>query len=270
MILVGLGQAGNNIVKLFKPHTKNYKIIFLDEDEGLEKRETVEEYDEHPIKFKQRGLKNHSEAALFVCGSGKVAGASLRALEALQGFKTTVYYIMPDLEFCSREERLRNRVHFGVLQEYTRSGRIHEMIILDNKKLLNIAGSGTVANYYEKVNFFIYNTIQNLMYCKNVKPEFGKLHDRKIISRISTIGLGSLDSDDEEKLFDLQNITESLYYMNIEEEDLDNDESVIPKCQQIIREAKSQNRDASFSIWMASEESHFYSIHSTHFIQELK
>jgi len=38
MILVGLGEAGKNIAKLFKPHTKNYKIIILDEDDGIERR----------------------------------------------------------------------------------------------------------------------------------------------------------------------------------------------------------------------------------------
>ena len=39
MLMVGLGEAGKNIVKLFKPHTKNYKIIILDENEGIEKKE---------------------------------------------------------------------------------------------------------------------------------------------------------------------------------------------------------------------------------------
>ena len=97
MILVGLGEAGKNIAQLFKPHSKNYKIIILDENNGIDKKDSVEGYDEDPIKFKQRGLKSHDEAILFVCGSGKIAGASLRVLEALKGYETTVYYIVPDL-----------------------------------------------------------------------------------------------------------------------------------------------------------------------------
>ena len=80
MLLVGLGEAGKNIVSLFKPHTKNYKIIVLDENQGIDKKDSVEEYDEIDFKFKQKGLKSHSEAILFVCGSGKIAGASLRVL----------------------------------------------------------------------------------------------------------------------------------------------------------------------------------------------
>ena len=204
---------------------------------------------------------------LFVCGSGKVAGATLRLLEALKGFKTTVVYIVPDLEFSSDRERMRHKAHFGILQEYTRSGMIHEMIVLDNKKMFEVAGTGTTLKYYEKVNFFVYTTIQNIMYCRHVKPDFGRLHEKKEISRISTIGLGKF-REQEKLLFLLDNITETCYIINIEEEDLDNDESIIPSCQEIIRENKSLDRNSSFAIWKSSDENHFFSIHYTHFIQE--
>ena len=267
MLMIGLGEAGKNIVKLFKTHTKNYKIIILDEDEGLTKQDTVEKYDEQSIKLTQRGLKSHSEAFLFLCGSGKIAGASLRVLEALKGFKCTVVYIVPDLEFASEREQKRHKVHFGVLQEYTRSGMIHEMIILNNKRLFSHVGAGTALKYYDKVNFFVYSIIQNLMYCRHVKPDFGKLHEKKNISRISTIGIGQLGNE-EKLLYSLDNVTETCYNINIDEEDLDNDEDIIPKCQQLVRDNKEKNRDTSFAIWKSSDGNHFYSIHSTHFIQE--
>ncbi len=264
--MVGLGEAGKNIVKLFKPHTKNYKIVILDENEGIEKRNSVEEYDEHPLKLNQKGLKSHSEAMLFVCGSGKIAGSVLRVLEALKGFKSTVVYIVPDLEFASEREQKRHRVHFGVLQEYTRSGMIEEMIVLDNKTMLSIAGSGTVLKYFEKVNYFIYSTFQNLLYCKHIKADFGKLHQKKDISRISTIGMAKL-GEEEKLLFSLDNITETCYNINIDEEDLDNNEDIIPMCQEIVRKNKDKNRDTSYAIWKSSDGNYFYSNHYTHFIQ---
>ena len=268
MLMIGLGEAGKNIANLFKPHTSNYKIIILDENDGIEKKASVEEYDSIDFKFKQRGLKSHDEVILFLCGTGKVAGATLRVLEALKGHKTTVCYIYPDLEFCSRDERLRHRVHFNVLQEYARSGTIKEMLILDNKSLLEITGAGTVTNYYEKVNYFIYTTLQNLMYCEHIPADFNSIHATKEISRISTISFGSFDADDEKMLYLLDNITETCYYINIEEDDLNGDETVIPKCQQIVRENKSKGRETSFAIWRSSEESHLYAKHYTHFIQE--
>ncbi len=270
MLIVGLGEAGKNIAKLFKPHTKTYKILTFDEGEGLDPQDSVEGYDERPIKIASRGLKSHSEGLLFVCGSGKVAGATLRLLEALQAHKMTVVYLVPDLEFASREERLRHRVHFGVLQEYARSGKISELIVLSNKALLTQVGAGPIRKYYEKVNYYIYSTFQNLNFCQNVDQDFGKLHKPKEISRISTIGWNTLFGD-EQTLFPLENITESCYYMNIDESDLDSDEDLLPTCQQIVRENNDLERHSSFAIWKNSEtENHYYVKHYTRHIQETK
>jgi tellurite resistance protein len=74
--------------------------------------------------------------------------------------------------------------------------------------------------------------------------------------------------DGEKMLFELDNVTETCYYINIEEEDLNSDERTIPRCQQILRSNKSLSRETSYSIWKSSEESHLYAKHYTHFIQE--
>ena len=268
MILAGLGEAGKNIVKLFKTHSKNYKVIIFDENDGIEPQQSVEQYDEQPIKVASRGLKSHKEGILFLCGSGKVAGASLRVLEAFPDHQMSVVYIIPDLEFASREEKMRHRVHFHVLQEFARSGKIKEMMIFDNKTLLQLNGSGPIANYYEKVNYFIYSTLQNLFYCQNVKSDFGRIHKPKDHSRISTLSIAQLQDAKEKMLFSLDNVTETCYYMNIEEEDLDNDETILPTCQQIVRENIAKDRESSFAIWRSSDPNFYIAKHFTHFIQE--
>ena len=81
-----------------------------------------------------------------------LAGATLRVLEGLKHVKMTVVYLVPDLEFATSDEKMRNKVHFGVLQEYTRSGMINEMLIISNNEVLNMAGSGTVYDYFNKAN----------------------------------------------------------------------------------------------------------------------
>jgi len=268
MLIVGLGEAGKNIAKLFKPHTKSYKILIFDEGEGLESRQTVEEYDEHPIKITAKGLKSHDKGLLFVCGSGKVAGACLRLLEALMAHKMTVVYLVPDLEFAGLDEKRRHRVHFGVLQQFARSGKIEELVILSNKVMLDQVGRGSIKKYYEKVNYHVYSTFQNINFCNNVSQAFGKLHETKDISRISTISW-SLMHGEEISFYDLDNITESHFYMNIDEEDIDNDEDILPSCEQIVRTNKSLGRESSFAIWKNAEtENNYYVKHYTHHIQE--
>lgn len=268
MLMVGLGEAGKNIVKLFRPHSKNYKIITLDENDGIPAKKSVEEYDECNVTIKSRGLKSHEEGLLFVCGSGKIAGASLRVLEALTDHKMTIVYIRPDLEFSSKKERVRHRVHFHVLQEYARSGRVEGLIVLDNKEILKLAGTGSIKDYYSKVNYFIYNIFQNLNYCLNVTSDYGRVHTPKEVSRISTLGCANLMDVEEKNLFHLDNITESCYYINIEEEDLTNDETILPTCQQIVRDNISKERETSFGIWSSSEPNNYLVRHFTHFIQE--
>ena len=75
-------------------------------------------------------------------------------------------------------------------------------------------------------------------------------------------------NEEEKLLFLLDNITETCYNINIDEEDLNNDESIIPKCQQIVRENKEKNRNTSFAIWKSDEDNHYFSTHYTHHIQQ--
>ena len=79
MLIVGLGEAGCNIAKLFKKH-KQYHVELLDEDKGIKKHETVEGYDSIEYKPRKKAIKSASEGLLFVCGSGKISGSKLLAL----------------------------------------------------------------------------------------------------------------------------------------------------------------------------------------------
>ena len=92
----------------------------------------------------------------------------------------------------------------------------------------------------------------------------------KEISRISTIGYGLL-GEEEMIMFPLDNITESRYYMNIDEEEIDNDEDILPTCEQIVRVNKDLDRQSSFAIWKnADSDNNYYVKHYTHYIQEDK
>ena len=270
MLIVGLGKAGCNIARLFKKH-KQYHVELLDEDKGIEKCDTVEGYDAVDFNVRKKALKTASEGILFVCGSGKVAGATLRILEAFKHVKMTVVYIKPDLDFAASDELKRNKVHFNVLQQYARSGLILELILIDNKLVLDVAGHGTVYKYYENVNFLIYSAIHTINYCKNVKPDFGSVHSPKKISRITTLGYGVLKKNEEKMLFLLDNISETSYIININEDDLSNDVDLLPNIKTMVGQNKGQGRISSFAIWSTTEEqNYYYTKHYTHFIQNEK
>jgi len=268
MLIIGLGQAGCNIADLFKQH-KQYEVVLLDEGKGIKKQKTVEDYDSTEYKPRRKAIKSATEGVLFVCGSGKVAGASLRILEALRHVKMTVVYIYPDLEFASNIEQKRNKVHFGVLQEFTRSGLINEILLLDNKTLSEVTPPGTVYDFYKNINYLVYSTIHTLNYCNNVNPEFSSIHTPKEISRISTIGYAKFEEDEEKLYFPLDNITETRYIISINKEELANDVSIIPNIKGMVRDNKKLERDTSFAIWSTTEDTnYYYAKHYTHFVQE--
>ena len=268
MLIVGIGQAGCNIAKLFEQH-EQYHVIQLDEGKGIKKCSSVEEYDQVNYKPRKKAIKSATEGILFVCGSGKISGATLRVLEALRHVKMQVVYLCPDLEYSSTEEKQRHKVHFNVLQEYARSGMISELILLSNKKLFGVVGHGTVYEYYDKINFFIYSTIHTLNYCRNVKPEFGSVHAPKIISSICTLSYGKVEENEKKMLFPLDNITETSYIININEDDLSNDVDLLPNIKEMVKSDIS-DEIVSFAIWSTTEDQNYYYVkHSTHFIQEI-
>lgn len=269
MLIVGLGEAGCKIAELFKQQ-QQYHVELLDEGKGIKKQNSVEEYDEVNYKPRKKAIKSASEGILFVCGSGKIAGATLRVLEGLRHAKMTVVYICPDLEYSSKTEQLRHKVHYNVLQEYARSGLIQELMLLDNKSLIDIVGHGTIYDYFSKVNYYIYSVIHTINYCNNVKAEFGSIHKPKEISRISTLGYGLLEKNEEKLFFPLDNITETGYIININEEELTNDISILPNVKAMAKESKKLGRETSFAIWSTEEtESYYYTKHYTHFIQDM-
>ena len=268
MLIIGLGQAGCNIAKLFKQQ-EQYHVELLDEGKGIKKQETVEDYDSINYKPRKKAIKSATEGILFVCGSGKIAGATLRILEGLKHVKMQVVYLVPDLEYSSRKEQLRHRVHYNVLQQYARSGMVEELMLIDNKTITNIVGHGTIYDYYKKVNHYIYSAIHTLNYCNNVKSEFGSLHQPKKISRITTLGYGLLEKNEEKLFFLLDNITETSYIISINEDDLVNDVSVLPNVKAMAKESKDLGRETSFAIWATEEaESYYYTKYYTHVIQQ--
>jgi len=267
MVIIGLGKAGCAVAKLFKQH-KTYQVVLLDEGKGIKKCNTVEEYDEIEYNPPKTWLKKHSEALVITCGSGKVSGAILRVLEPLKSLRTTVCYIVPELDYLSSDAKKRNRVHFNVLQEFTRSGMIDELVLFDNDLALENFGHGSVKDYYNKINHYYYSAIHMNNFCKNVDPVFGEHHTPKEISRITTLGMGFIGGNEEKLLFSLDNITETCYIINVSDEDLNTNDDLIPSIKELASINKEKERETSFAVYETPHDTHFYVKHFTHFLQE--
>ena len=266
MLIFGIGQAGCNIAKLFKKH-KTYQVVLLDEDQGLPKKLTVEDYDSIEYKVPKTWLTKHSEALIILSGCGKIAGSTLRVLEPLKELKLTVCYIIPELDYLSSEAKLRHKVHFNVLQEFARSGMISELILFDNEIALEHFGHGPIKDYYSSINHYYYSCLHMNNYCKNVTPIFGEHHTPKKISSITTIGVTNFNKKQEMLLFSLDNITETCYIINASEEDLKTNDELVPSIKELANINKNENRETSFAVFETSQDTNIYVKHFTHFLQ---
>ena len=264
MVIIGLGTAGINIGKKFEKWPQ-YKVVLP----HLDKLKTVEEYEENCPDFSELLKDVEGEVWFFVCGAAKVASASLRILEKIKHCQIKILYIFPDLDLLADMARKRHKVVFNVFQQYSRSGLFDSMYIVSNSQLEEIVGSGTIMNYYSNINDAIASVVHYYNIYRNTEPVFGAMRQPKEISRLRTFGLYDLEKNEEKLFFLLDNCTEIGYIYNITEEELQNNQDILPKIKARIKEKVSANIAASFAVFSTEFEENFcHVVSSTHFIQE--
>ena len=102
--LIGLGQAGCNIVKKFSQYPQ-YECYYIDSDKReeenfyqVERRGNCEQYENSDPSF-DGFLDNVTDDVLFIVGgSGAIPGLSLRVLEKIRDKNINVLYIQPDTQ----------------------------------------------------------------------------------------------------------------------------------------------------------------------------
>lgn len=160
--IIGLGKAGCSIAKILSKNPE-YKVLYI--DEGLESssdsfclmpQKTPEDYEKHIPKGINKFLKGVSTSTLFITSCGNISGASLAILEKIKSkTKIEIMYIIPNMKFLSKEEKLMNNILMGVFQEYTLSGLFERIFLIDNSKITSIIGNISLVNYWDTVNNYI-------------------------------------------------------------------------------------------------------------------
>jgi len=265
MVIIGLGKAGTNIANLFKVD-KNYKVFTYDGGDNVPTQSSAEDYEKKFTKKKELSKIKNKTVWFFVCGTGKIAGATLRLLEQVKDNKINVVYIKPDLSILSDQAKKRYRVCAGILQEYARSGLLNAVYFVSNESMIDIVGESPLTCYYDKMNELLFNCIHSLNVFADTEPLFGGTHEPKDISRIRTFAFREIEKEQKKLFFPLDNVTETCYIYSINETELDRNSNLISEIKGVM------NKDiiSSFSIYPTSHEySYAYGIYYTHFTQEV-
>lgn len=268
--LIGIGSCGASIAKEFLAFEDVYDIVSLDTKSHKFKTEIIVEI---PIEYQHHegydqleidwSTLNYSEnnIQIFVSGASDISGVVLQLLKHLhfRKCKTTVFYIKPETKFLSEIQRLQDKVTFGVLQEYARSGII-DMIIFDNAILGQMVGKVAISKYYAAINQKIAHFVHTFNFCSNNAPVFGQRQTFLDITKIGCLGYGSINSDinlfynltstDGEIVFPL----EIQYYFLVPQDKIENDDNLMTEIMETVEKEEQKYKSVSYGVYEISSE----------------
>ena len=276
--ILGIGTAGSNIVlqlgkhKVYKPYTINtenerttkYKF-------KLPELDSPESYEEMDFSKLEKWISPiEKECAIFLCGGSTSSAITLRVLESLhkKDVKMEIVYFMPEVEVFSEEKTLLERSVRGVLQNYTRSGLFEKICLVSNVNLEQIAGATNVYEYYDQINRVFTDTYYMMDVFKNTKPITSTFKKPRQSCRITTIGIGSLDSR-ERLFFPFKQEVDVVYYYGINEKKLKTEENLFRTITDSVKSKITDETKVSFGIYPTQyEDDYIYTEYFSPKIQE--
>ena len=253
MNIIGLGKAGCKIAELFKEYPQ-YTVFKIDSDEKLKRKKncifippqgSAELYDANPIDLSRlKKSLDEEEIYFIVCGSGKISACSLWILKELRDNKINIVYIKPDLESIDSKSKLRNRAHFHIMQEYTRSGVFNRFYVIDNNNMPEIVGKTSILNYYLRINSLIATIIHWLNIYMNTDPVFDTYREGYVTSRICSFGVVHLEEEKCIDTFSLKKCNQIKYFFGVNRIIIEGDEELLEK---LNRVAANDDKDISIS-----------------------
>lgn len=265
-IILGIGTAGTNVVNQLALN-KNYQAYTINTENTkttkykfkLEDLAGPEEYEKMDVKKLEKWLSTISgKCTVFLCGASNSSGITLKALECLhkKSVKMEIVYFMPEIEVLSEEKALQERACRGILQNYARSGLFEKICLVSNIKLENLAGPTNVIDYYDQINQVFTSTYYMIDVFKNTKPITSTFKRPKESCRITTIGIDSLDGE-EELFFPFKQAVEMVYYCGINEQKLKTEENLFRTITNKVKSKITEEKKVSFGIYPTKYENDY-------------
>jgi hypothetical protein len=263
MDIVGLGTAACNIVEAFSKYPQ-YTLYKIDTEprEGnffpIEAKSTPEEAESTVPDMTDFFANLGDEVMFFVVGSGMTSAVSLAILEQAKDKKITLFYIQPKLNNLTGTKKKLEKVAFGVLQQYARSGLIEEMVLVSNQKIANMIGNLPVIGYFTKINEMIASTVHFVNVFERTKHVYGILEEKENVCRISTVGLLDPASSEEKIFYDLDLVREKEYFYALSNDRLLSESNLVAEIEDNMQQKKENSlTKISYRLYSTEYETEF-------------
>ena len=279
MNIIGLGQAGCNIANEFS-NFPQYDVFFVDTKNNnnyknflkIKKEDTHEKYEENYKPLNLKSIKG--KTTIVFSGTGKIAGVILRLLQQLQGTDLSVLYVKPDMSTASEADILRERIVFGILQQYARSDMFSRLYIASNPLVEGIIDQISIKNYWQDMNKIISSTFHMLNVFENTEPVLSTFFEPGQTSKISTLGVVGYKSLNEKVFYDLKKPRLKKYFFGISEKTLNEEKDLLQKIRNYVKSKSKEGEErcsACFAIYSTDyEQDYVYTAHYASLIQEEK
>jgi hypothetical protein len=265
--IVGIGEFCNNIVDKFKvyPQYQLYKI----DTSLIDSYKNAEEYElNYPQILDTFVNDTNEELSVFLDGSESISGIILRFLQNHKNKKINIYYIRSDLEISGNLEKLQDKITFGILQEYTRSGLFNKFVIVDKLNLEKFLENFSILEFDAKFADLVSSTIHYVNVYSNIKPLMSNSVQSSDICRIETCGLSEIGTLEIKWFYELQNLEEIVYYFAINSNTLKKEKKLMQTIKNQVKEKQKENLKVSFSIYETNYQENFvYCVGKTKYIQ---
>jgi len=275
--LIGIGDAGCNVVSHFEGHKEYNCFLFSAEKDNtkytrnLPKVTKEEDCEREAPKLSSYKTKEaiQDRVQVFLCGSSFSANYTLAILEQIKDRKIDIFYIKPDVDLLIGDVKLQERAIFGILQEYARSGLFNSLTIFSNPAIEKTIGEIPIKKYFEMINKSIYYAVHYLNVFDHTEPLVGNLSKPSEVQKIRSIGVISVDKLSEQWYYEMQEDRDVAYYLCIASNRLETDGKLHSK---VVQSLKSKPRNAfknvTYAIYESPYESDFgFCVAHTNFIQ---
>ena len=255
--IVGIGNGASAIADKFAQFPQ-YNIYTLNDKversagklRKLKRFENPEQYEENVPDLTKYFSKIDDQVQVFVMGSSYSSNYTLGILNQIKNKKIDVFYIKPDTTLLTGIPLLIERMVFGVLQEYARSGLFNSITVISNKSLEEALERVPVKKFYDHLNASIASTVHYLNYFDYNEPEIGIVASPLENARIRSVAILDPRNIEEKWLFELDSPRQLCYYFCINKEKLETDGGLHKKIvDRLKKKPRNAFRNISYAIY---------------------